>query len=39
MLELEERLEILIDVERMGQADTTTVAAMASFVAGHCQPA
>ena len=39
MLELEERLEILIDVERMGQGDTTTVGAMASFVASHSQPA
>ena len=39
MLELEERLQILIDVERMGPDDTKTVGDMASFVAGHSQPA
>lgn len=39
MLELEERLQILIDVERMGPDDTKTVGDMATFVAGHSQPA
>ena len=39
MLELEDRLEILIDVERMGPGDTMTVGDMATFVAGNSQPA
>jgi acyl carrier protein len=39
MLELEDRLEILIDVELMGPGDTMTVGDMATFVAGHSQPA
>jgi acyl carrier protein len=38
MLELEEQLQILIDVERMG-GDVTTVGEMATFVAGHSEPA
>jgi acyl carrier protein len=39
MLELEERLQVLIDVERMGPDDTRTVGDMATFVAHHSQPA
>ena len=39
MLELEDQLEILIDVERMAPDDTMTVGDMATFVAGHSQPA
>ena len=39
LLELEDRLEILIDVEMMDQDQMRTVGDMATFVAGHCQPA
>jgi acyl carrier protein len=39
LLALEEQLEVLIDVEQMGQSDTATVGAMATFIAGHSQPA
>ena len=39
LLETEDRLEILIDVERMNQEQTLTVGDMATFVAGHSRPA
>jgi acyl carrier protein len=39
LLETEDRLQILIDVERMNQEQTLTVGAMATFVAGHSRPA
>jgi acyl carrier protein len=39
LLELEDQLQILIDVEQMGQNDMSTVGDMATFVAGHSQPA
>jgi acyl carrier protein len=39
LLELEDQLEILIDVEMMDQDEMKTVGDMATFVAGHCQPA
>lgn len=39
MLELEDQLEILIDVETMDTDQMRTVGDMATFVAGHCQPA
>ena len=39
LLELEDRLEILIDVEMMDQDQMRTVGDMATFVAGHSQPA
>ena len=39
MLELEDQLEILIDVELMDADQMKTVGDMATFVAGHSQPA
>jgi acyl carrier protein len=39
MLELEDRLEILIDVEQMDGDQLKTVGDLATFVAGHSQPA
>jgi acyl carrier protein len=39
LLALEEQLQVLIDVEQMGQSDAATVGAMATFVAEHSQPA
>jgi acyl carrier protein len=39
LLELEDQLEILIDVEMMDQDQMKTVGDMATFVAGHSQPA
>jgi acyl carrier protein len=39
LLELEDQLEILIDVEMMDQDQMRTVGDMATFVAGHSQPA
>lgn len=39
LLELEDQLEILIDVEMMDADQMKTVGDMATFVAGHSQPA
>lgn len=39
LLELEDQLEILIDVEVMDGDQMKTVGDMATFVAGHSQPA
>jgi acyl carrier protein len=39
MLELEEQLEIQIDVELMDQDQMETVGDLATFIAGHHQPA
>lgn len=39
LLELEDRLDILIDVELMDADQMKTVGDMATFVAGHSQPA
>ena len=39
LLELEDRLDILIDVELMDAEQMKTVGDMATFVAGHSQPA
>ena len=39
MLELEDQLEILIDVELMDADQMKSVGDMATFVAGHSQPA
>jgi acyl carrier protein len=39
MLELEDQLEILIDVELMDADQMRTVGDMATFVAGHSEPA
>ncbi|HEY3906717.1 MAG TPA: phosphopantetheine-binding protein [Streptosporangiaceae bacterium] len=39
MLELEDQLDILIDVELMDADQMKTVGDMATFVAGHSQPA
>lgn len=39
LLELEDQLEILIDVESMDSDQLKTVGDMATFVAGHSEPA
>jgi acyl carrier protein len=39
LLQLEDRLEILIDVEQLDQDQMRTVGNMATFVAGHSRPA
>jgi acyl carrier protein len=39
MLELEERLPILIDVERLDQDQMRTVGDLATFIVGHSRPA
>lgn len=39
LLELEDQLEILIDVESMDSDQMKTVGDMATFVAGHSEPA
>lgn len=39
LLEIEDQLEILIDVETMDADQMKTVGDMATFVAGHSQPA
>lgn len=39
MLEVEDQLEILIDVEQMDADQMKTVGDLATFVAGHSQPA
>ena len=39
LLELEDQLLILIDVEQMDQDQMNTVGDLATFVAGHSQPA
>lgn len=39
LLEMEDRLQILIDVERMGQEQMRTVGDMATFVTSHSRPA
>ena len=39
LLEMEDRLGIVIDVERMNQEEMRTVGDMATFVAGHSRPA
>jgi acyl carrier protein len=38
LLELEERLDIQIDVETMNPDELQTVAALSTFIAGHCRP-
>jgi acyl carrier protein len=39
LLQLEDRLEILIDVEKMNQDKVSTVGDFATFIAGHSRPA
>lgn len=39
LLQLEDRLEILIDVEKMNQDKVGTVGDFATFIAGHSRPA
>jgi acyl carrier protein len=39
LLETEDRLQIVIDVERMNQDQMLTVGNMATFVAANCRPA
>jgi acyl carrier protein len=39
LLQLEDRLEILIDVEKMNQDKVNTVGDFATFIAGHSRPA
>jgi acyl carrier protein len=39
MLELEDRLLILIDVELLDQNQMNTVGDLATFIADHCRPA
>ena len=39
LLELEDQLQVVIDVERLGPENMATVGDMATFIAGHSQPA